>query len=50
MEVNVKIGVSNRHIHLNEETYNMLFDEPLNEIKLNVVSEIKFANQIYEVI
>lgn len=27
MELNVKVGVSNRHVHLTEEVYNKLFDE-----------------------
>lgn len=33
MEVAVSVGISNRHVHLNEATYNMLFDEPINELK-----------------
>lgn len=33
METKVIIEVSNRHIHLNEETYNMLFDEPMSRVK-----------------
>lgn len=27
--IKVKVGVSNRHVHLTEETYKLLFDEPL---------------------
>lgn len=33
MEIEINIGVSNRHVHLNEATYNMLFDEPMNVVK-----------------
>ncbi len=33
METKVIIEVSNRHIHLSEETYNKLFDEPINKVK-----------------
>lgn len=33
MEEKIIIEVSNRHIHLCEETYNKLFDEPMNKIK-----------------
>lgn len=33
METKVIIEVSNRHVHLSEETYNKLFDEPMNKVK-----------------
>ncbi len=33
METKVIIEVSNRHIHLSEETYNKLFETPMNKIK-----------------
>lgn len=33
MEIEVNIGVSNRHIHLNQETYDLLFDEPINILR-----------------
>ena len=33
MEIEITIGVSNRHIHLTEETYNKLFDEPIHKIR-----------------
>ena len=29
MNILVPIGISNRHVHLKEETYFKLFDEPL---------------------
>lgn len=29
----VKVGVSARHVHLKEQTYNKLFDEPLEKLK-----------------
>lgn len=33
MKVKVVLGVSNRHVHLKEETYNILFDEPIKIVK-----------------
>ncbi len=33
METKVIIEVSNRHVHLSRETYNKLFDTPLNKVK-----------------
>ena len=31
MEIDVSIGISARHVHLNEETYNKLFDKPISK-------------------
>ena len=40
MEVKIKIGISARHVHLNEETYQKLFDEPLTvRNKLNQIGQ-----------
>ena len=40
METKVTIGVSNRHIHLTEETYKLLFDEEVTKFKdLNQLGE-----------
>lgn len=40
MEYKVTIGISNKHLHLKEETYNLLFDEPLEKVRdLNQVGE-----------
>jgi putative phosphotransacetylase len=33
MRMNVSIGVSNRHVHLTQETYDKLFDEPMTKKK-----------------
>lgn len=45
MEVNVSIGISNRHIHLTKETYELLFDEPLTKkADLNQIGQFS-ANQ-----
>lgn len=33
MEIEINIGVSNRHVHLNEETYKMLFDDELEVVR-----------------
>ena len=36
MELNVKVGVSNRHVHLTQEVYNLLFDhEPTIKSELS---------------
>lgn len=46
MEYEIKIGVSNRHVHLTESDYQMLFDEPLEVVyKLNQIGE--FASNQY---
>ena len=29
----VKVGISNKHVHLTEEDYNILFDEPISKKK-----------------
>jgi len=43
METKVSVGVSNRHVHLTEETYKMLFDEELT--KKNDLNQIgQFAS------
>jgi putative phosphotransacetylase len=40
MIIKVKIGISNRHVHLTEETYNKLFNEKIDLYKnLNQVGE-----------
>lgn len=40
MERKITVGISNRHVHLTEETYNMLFKNPLTKKKdLNQVGE-----------
>jgi putative phosphotransacetylase len=40
MEYKVSVGISNRHVHLTKETYQQLFDEPLEIVKeLNQVGE-----------
>ena len=31
MELDVKIGISNRHVHLNKKVYDMLFDDEMKE-------------------
>ncbi len=33
MELSVSVGVSNHHVHLTEEIYNKLFDEPMTKKK-----------------
>ncbi len=33
MEIKVSVGVSNRHVHLTEDVYNQLFDEPMTKKK-----------------
>lgn len=33
MEYKIKIGVSNRHVHLTKETYERLFHEPMEKIR-----------------
>ena len=50
MYYKVKVGISNRHIHLTEETYNKLFDEPIS--KRNDLNQIgQFAsNQTVDII
>lgn len=40
MEYKVKVGISNKHVHLCKETYEKLFDEPLEKEKdLNQLGE-----------
>lgn len=40
MEYNIKVGISNNHVHLTKETYEMLFDEPIViERELNQIGE-----------
>ena len=39
----VSIGVSNRHVHLTEEVYNLLFDEPIT-VKKNLMQVGEFAS------
>ncbi len=46
MEYQVKIGISNRHVHLTKETYELLFNEPLT-IKKEIHQIGEFAsNQV----
>jgi len=46
MKNKVKVGISNRHVHLTEEVYNMLFDEPISKKSdLNQVGEFA-SNQM----
>lgn len=46
MNLKVNIGISNRHLHLTKETYEMLFDEELS-IKKDLVQPGEFAsNQV----
>ncbi len=33
MEYKIKVGISNHHVHLTKETYDLLFNEPLEKIK-----------------
>lgn len=33
MEKEINIGISNRHVHLSQEVYDLLFDEPYNILK-----------------
>ena len=49
MNIKVNIGISNRHLHLNKETYEMLFDEELT-VKKELVQPGEFAsNQVVTV-
>lgn len=42
-----KVGVSARHVHLTEEVYNLLFDEPINSLKdLNQIGEYAADKQV----
>ncbi len=46
MNIKVNVGISNRHLHLNEETYKMLFDEELT-IKKELTQPGEYAsNQV----
>ena len=46
MEYKVKIRISNRHVHLTNEAYNMLFDAPLTKKNdLNQVGQFA-ANEV----
>ena len=48
MEMKVKVGISNRHVHLKESTYFKLFNEPLVKYKdlkqKNEYASIRFLN------
>ena len=44
MKEEIFIGVSNRHVHLNEEVYKMLFDEPL-EVEKELTQPGQFASK-----
>ena len=33
MKKEITIGVSNRHLHLTQETYDKLFDEPIGKLR-----------------
>lgn len=43
MKNKVKVGVSNRHVHLTEEVYNKLFDEPISK-KSDLMQGGEFAS------
>lgn len=46
MEIKIGIGISNRHVHLTKETYDKLFDTPLEMVKpLNQIGEF-VSNQV----
>lgn len=44
MEKVVEIGISNRHVHLTKEVYEVLFDEPL-ELDINLNQPGEFASK-----
>ena len=43
MEYKIPVGISNKHVHLTKETYQQLFDEPL-EIEKNLSQIGEFAS------
>lgn len=50
MEVPVSIGISNRHIHLTKETYELLFDQELTKkVSLNQIGQFA-ANECVKVV
>ena len=47
MELNVKVGVSNRHVHLTQDVYNMLFDhEPTVKNELTQPGMVAFNETV----
>lgn len=48
MEYKIPVGISNKHVHLTKETYDALFDEPLEKVKdLNQIGEFA-SNQFVD--
>ena len=41
-DMKIKVGISMRHVHLTEEDYNLLFDEPLTK-KVDINQPGQFA-------
>lgn len=48
MEYKIKVGISNKHVHLTKKTYETLFDVPLEKVKdLNQIGEFA-SNQFVD--
>ncbi|MCI8575018.1 MAG: propanediol utilization protein [Bacilli bacterium] len=48
MEYKISVGISNKHVHLTRETYEQLFDKPLEKVKdLNQIGEFS-SNQFVD--
>ena len=49
MEEKISVGISNRHVHLNKEIYDMLFDEEMEMVRpLNQIGEF-VSNQVVSI-